>query len=224
MTKIRWIIFVVIALTILGGLVYLSRGNRTDVSNVDASIIAENDHVYGNRDAQVVLFEYGDFQCTACGAAFPAVKEIKEKYQEQIAFVYRHFPLTAIHPNALAAATATEAASKQGMFWEMHDQLFINQQQWSGAGADTRGQIFESYAEAIGLDMEQYRSDFAASTAREKIDFDTALGRELGVNSTPTFYLNDQQLPSNIWQEVATLEDRINEALREVGVEPPVEQ
>jgi protein-disulfide isomerase len=223
MTRGRWIIFVVIVLVTLGGLIYLSRSNEVDLSDVDSSAIQESDHVYGNSQASVVLFEYGDFQCPGCGAAFPIVSELKQKYQSQIAFVFRNFPLTSIHPNALAAATAAEAAAKQGKFYEMHDQLFANQAQWEGASAETRGQIFESYATAIGLDLEQYKQDFADASLKEKIDFDLALGREIGVNSTPTFYLNGEQLESSVWQSKETFEERIRTALQDAGVELPEE-
>jgi protein-disulfide isomerase len=224
MTKIRWIIFAFIAIAVLGGLVYLSRSEDVDVGNVEPSVIAASDHVYGNPESKVILFEYGDFQCSACGAAWPAVAEVKEKYKDQIAFVYRHFPLTAIHPNALSAATAAEAANKQGKFYEMHDQLFANQKQWENAGADTRGQIFESYAQAIGLNVDQFKQDFTDASLREKIDYDLAIGQKLGVNSTPTFYLNGEQLSSNAWQDIATLEQLIKDALQNAGVALPEEE
>jgi protein-disulfide isomerase len=221
MTRGRWIIFAIIVLVTLGGLIYLSRSNEVDVSNTDPSVIQESDHVYGNRDSSVVLFEYGDFQCPGCGAAFPIVAELKQEYQDQIAFVFRNFPLTAIHPNALAASTAAEAAAKQGKFYEMHDQLFANQAQWESASADTRGQIFESYATAIGLDLEQYKLDFADASVKEKIDFDQALANQLGVNSTPTFYINGEQLESSVWQSKETFEERIRTALQDAGVQLP---
>jgi protein-disulfide isomerase len=114
MSKKAWIVFVVIVVVLLGGLVYLSSRNKIDVSNVDvttiqpASAASGNiaDHVFGNSDSKVKLVEYGDFQCPGCGSVYPTLKTLSEKYQGQIAFIFRNFPLTTIHPNARAAAAA----------------------------------------------------------------------------------------------------------------------
>jgi protein-disulfide isomerase len=77
------------------------------------------------------LIEYSDFQCPACGFYFPLLKKLEEEFGENIAIVYRHFPLSSVHPNAKFAAYAAEAAGKQGKFWEMHDLIFTNQSEWS---------------------------------------------------------------------------------------------
>jgi len=103
-------------------------------SNTQGSIditISEADHTKGNPDAAVKLVEYGDYQCPACAGVNPAVNQVIENMGEDIMLVYRHFPLVNIHPNALAAAYAAEAAAIQGKFWEMHDKLYENQQEWS---------------------------------------------------------------------------------------------
>src|SRR6478672_343329 len=132
MTRSRWIIFVLICVVTLGGLVLLSKKDTVNVDKEDPTkAVSETassigDHVYGNKAAKVVLIEYGDFQCPGCGGAFPQLKTIKETYKDQIAFIFRDFPLTTIHPNALAAATAAESAGLQGKFWEMHDMLYEN--------------------------------------------------------------------------------------------------
>lgn len=90
-----------------------------------------NDNVKGSREAKAVLIEYSDFQCPACQVYYPVVKQLTEELGNEILVVYRHFPLTTIHPNALPAAKAAEAAGKQGKFWEMHDMLFDKQSEWS---------------------------------------------------------------------------------------------
>ena len=120
MSKKTWIVFAVVCVGIIAGLVFLSRGNKIDVSNIDEWQIQPvkelngniADHVYGNKNAKVVMIEYGDFQCPGCGTAAPAIKSVAEKYKDNIAFVFRNFPLYSLHPNALAAATAAEAAGR----------------------------------------------------------------------------------------------------------------
>jgi protein-disulfide isomerase len=89
--------------------------------------VSEQDHIKGQIDAPVVLVEYGDFQCPHCGAAYPMIKQIEKKFKERMAFVFRHFPLSELHPYAQAAAVASEAAANQGKFWQMHGLIFENQ-------------------------------------------------------------------------------------------------
>lgn len=230
MDRTRWIIFGLVVLAALSWLVFAGRSDSNQANSVDPFVIqregAIKDNVYGNPDAKVVLFEYGDFQCPGCRNAYPAVKEVKEKYKDQIAFVYRHYPITTGHPNALAAAAAAEAAGEQGKFWEMHDKLFENQMpagmgSWNNASAETRQDFFEQYASEIGLNMEKFRQDIQSEEIAQKISFDRALGRRVGVNSTPTFFINgqDQKLGVDDWRPEGALEARIVEALKRAGVE-----
>lgn len=199
-----WIIFGVVCALLFGGLVLYSGRDRIDVSNVNTNeILAANenngniaDHVYGNKDAKVVLIEYGDFQCPSCANAHPIVKELSEKYEDELAFVYRNFPLTNIHPNARAAAAAAEAAGKDGKYWDMHNAIFEAQDDWASASTDERGDLFASYAEELGISNDRFNAlltDNSASINR-KINFDIALGRKLNVSGTPTFYLNGTKL------------------------------
>lgn len=114
MDRIRWIIFAVVSVGLLAALFMTANRNQPDVSNLaDSAVISEGpipDRVYGNRAAKVVLIEYGDFACTGCKSAYDYVKQVKEAYKGDLAFVFRNLPLTTLHPNALAAATAAEAA------------------------------------------------------------------------------------------------------------------
>ena len=98
------------------------------------SAVSDSDWVKGNRSAPVVLVEYSDFQCPACAASAPLVKQLTEEFGNKIAFVYRHFPLPQ-HKNAYPAAQAAEAAGKQGKFWEMADLIFANQTKWENLGS-----------------------------------------------------------------------------------------
>ena len=161
----------------------------TTASVMDA--VVATDHAKGNPAAKVVLIEYSDFQCPACGAYYPLVRRIAEDYANDIAFVYRHFPLQQ-HPNAIPAARAAEAAALQGKFWEMHNIIFEHQDAWAGAANPT--DTFMGYAREIGLIEDQFRKDYEADAGRDraKSDFESGLGA--GVNATPTFFLNGKKI------------------------------
>lgn len=228
MTRTRWIVFAILCAFVLGGLAFMSKKDAVDVSSVDAATIiaatdtAIGDHVYGDKNAKVILFEYGDFQCPGCGGAFPQLKSIKEIYKEEIAFVYRNFPLTAAHPNALAAAAAAEAAGLQGKFWEMHDKLFENQESWGSAAPEERSSIFESYAKELGLNLEQFRNDAASKKVSEKISRDQALGRKVKVDSTPGVFLGSEELSDDeitdlVQQSGTKLMDKLDAAIKKAG-------
>ena len=232
MTRTRWIVFIAFCALVLGGLAYLSKKDNVDVSKTDSSKIiattdsAIGDHVYGNKDAKVMLVEYGDFQCPACGAAYPQLKTIKEKYKNDIAFVFRDFPLTALHPNALAASSVAEAAALQGKFWEMHDKLYESQDSWSNATPEQRDSIFESYASEIGLNLEQFRTDRSSKKVSEKISRDQALGRKMKVDGTPGIFLAnvkiDDATNSNLIQgDGKKLMSELDAAIKKNGGTPP---
>lgn len=140
----------------------------------------------------VTLTEYGDFQCPACAAYEPVVQQLRKDYGDKLAFAYRQYPLYTIHPNALAAAYASEAAGAQGKFWDMHDMLFAKQDEWAKS-ADPRAN-FEAYATELKLDITKFKADVASSAVQGAVSFDYAEGEKLGVNSTPTFYLNGEKL------------------------------
>lgn len=200
MTKKTWIIFAAICVGLIGALVYLSTKNRIDVSNVDGSkILAASDasggipdRPFGNSKSKVILFEYGDYQCPGCEAAYPTLKQVSEKYKDQIAFVYRNLPLPSIHPNAMAAAAAAEAAGLQGKFWQMHNLLFEQQAAWRDLAADRRSAQFDEFATQLGLNVEKFRSDMASSNVQKKINFDRSLAQKAGYTGTPTLTINGE--------------------------------
>lgn len=202
MSKKSWIIFTVIVVGLLAGLVLWSKNDSksTDVSNIDTTKIqlatdqSGNiaDHTFGNTSSEIVLIEYGDFQCPPCGNAHPKVKQIMEKYSDKMVFVFRNFPIPSLHANARAAAAAAEAAGLQGKYWEMHDIIFENQSDWSTASASERSEVFKEYASSIGLDTGKFSQDLALGSIISKIDFDIALGKKDGVSGTPTFILNGE--------------------------------
>lgn len=145
--------------------------------------VTEDDHVAGPMDAPLTLVEYGDFECPHCGAAHRVVEEIQRLLGDSLRFVYRHFPLTQIHPHAAHAAEASESAAAQGAFWEMHDVIFENQD------ALTDRDLVR-YAAAIDIDAEQVADDLAAGTWEPRVRRDFASGVRSGVNGTPTFFVN----------------------------------
>lgn len=198
MSKKAWIIFIAICVVVLGGLVYLSGLNRVDVSGIDTNAILNAsqksgniaDHVFGKKDSKVTMIEYGDFQCPGCESAYPTMKAISEKYQGQIAFVFRNFPLTDKHPNAKAAAAAAEAAGLQNKYWEMHNKLYEEQSNWENLDTAQRTSAFTGYAQALGLNVDTFKTDLTSDAVNQKIMFDQALGRKANVDATPTILLN----------------------------------
>jgi protein-disulfide isomerase len=149
-------------------------------------------HSLGNKDAKVTLTEFGDYQCPACAAAHAPVKQLAEQYKDNpnFRFVFRNFPLTDIHPNALASSEAAEAAALQDKFWEMHDLLYERQNDWSTSLNPM--DKFTSYATELGLDVEKFKADMLSQQVVDKVTQDLQDAIALGANSTPTFYLNDQ--------------------------------
>jgi protein-disulfide isomerase len=146
--------------------------------------VGVNDHIQGKSDAAVTLVEFGDFECPACGAAYPAVKEVQQRLGDRLRFVFRNYPLEQ-HPHAEHAAEAAEAAGAQGKFWQMHDYLFEHQ--------DALGdrQLVED-ARAVGLDTSRFVSDLEQGTYTGQVEEDMESGDQSGVAGTPTFFINGQ--------------------------------
>ncbi len=163
-------------------------GDPTREVNVE---ITEDDNVLGNEDAKVTLVEYSDFQCPACRAYEPIIEELLDSYSdEELRFVYRHFPLSSIHPNAVAAAQAAEAAGEEGKFWEMKEILFANQAEWSDL-EDPKPVFSGSYAKSLDLDLGEFDEDMLEDDdSRARVEQDYQSGLALGIQGTPTFILN----------------------------------
>ena len=153
--------------------------------------VTASDWIRGDASAKVVVVEYADFQCPACGAYYPLVKQLEKDFPTNLAVVFRHFPLPQ-HPNAKPAARAAEAAGKQGKFWEMHDMIYENQREWSELADATP--VFKKYAQTLGLDMTKFATDSADSTLLDKITSQSQVGEDAGINSTPTFFVNGEHL------------------------------
>lgn len=190
----RTLPFIILILLVAGGIGALSYfGSRPSDTSLEKSesIIAANDWVAGNKDANVVLVEYSDFQCPACGAYHPLVKQLVGEMGNDFAFIYRHFPLQQ-HTHAKLAAYAAEAAGNQGKFWDMHAMIFEHQRDWSDA--DNARDTFIGYAESLGIDRSQFEKDMDSDTTKDKVASNYSTGVKLRVAGTPTFFLNGKKM------------------------------
>lgn len=181
---------------IVAGMVWI--GNMQDHANDPQAIavpVSDSDWYVGGKDATVTLVEYSDFQCPACAAYYPVMKSLAQNYGDKLKIVYRNYPLSQIHANAQLAAQAAEAAGIQGKFFEMHDVLFSNQNNWSDLADPT--EAFTTYATQIGLNVDQFKTDLTSSAVKDAIAQDVRGGNRANVDSTPTFFLNGLQISSN---------------------------
>jgi len=148
----------------------------------------------------VTLEEFGDYQCPPCGALHPGLKQLKKDLGPNLNFVFRNFPLTPIHKNAMAAAQAAEAARMQDHFWEMHDLLYENQSLWQ---EDINPKsIFVKFASDLGLNLWLFRRDFDGEQVKLRIEADREAAAKLGIEGTPTILIEGRQLRP----ELTTLE------------------
>ena len=180
--------------------------------------VGERDHVQGPATAPVTLVEYGDYECPYCQAAVPIVQELQRLLGDQLRFVYRHFPLTNVHPHSQHAAEAAEAAGAQGRFWEMHTSLVEHQQ---ALGDDHLVQ----YAAELDLDTAQFRRELVAHVYAGHVREDFQSGLDSGVHATPNFYLGDVRYdgPVGVRQLLAAIRQAHPEVVNE-AMEGQVEQ
>lgn len=197
---ITWSIIILAIVGLFIGLAYLGGGNSGTTLGVE---VTATDHTKGPDTAKATLVEYSDFQCPACAQYEPLVQEVLTAFPNDLRFVYRHFPLQAAHPKAMIAAQAAEAAGKQNKFWEMHDLLFVRQDEW--VASTNVEKLFGDYAAGLGLNQEQFEKDLPESSIREKINADYVSATRFGVSGTPTFYLNGKRISPRSLDEFKTL-------------------
>ncbi|MFI5680249.1 Na+/H+ antiporter NhaA [Streptomyces cellulosae] len=157
---------------------------QTVVDLIDP-VDVERDHVRGPMDAPVTLLEYGDFECPYCGRAEPVVRELLADFGD-VRYVWRHLPLTDVHPSAQLAAEASEAAARQSHYWEMHELLLRHQ-------GDLRPRDLLRYAEEIGLDADRFRADLRSGAGAARVAADVESADLSGVSGTPTFFVNGRR-------------------------------
>lgn len=165
--------------------------------------VSNTDHIQGNPDSDLIIVEYGDYQCPYCGAAYPVLKEIMKEFGDQIGFVFRNFPLSEIHQYATSAAVAAEATNLQGKFWEMHDAIYENQEY-----LDERF-LFE-LAERIGLDLQKFKTDIQKTELENKVNSDFESGVMSGVNGTPSFFINGKKFNGGAEDLLRLIRENIN--------------
>ena len=201
--------FVALMVAVTVGLALISKGNTVGgFISSQTSAITSSDHIRGATSSSVSIIEYGDFQCPACGTYEPIVQQLEKKYGDKVTFVFRHFPLYQIHPNALISAQATEAASLQGKFWEMHDILYSTQKEWSELTTPDATKKIHQYAVGLGLDSDQFDTDITAPTTIAKVQLQLKSGEAAKIDHTPTFFLNLTQIQNpNSYDEFAKVID-----------------
>lgn len=154
---------------------------------------AKSIHVLGNPDAPVTLEEFGDFQCPPCGTLSGPINQLEHDHHPRLRVIFRQFPLVT-HRHAREAALASEAAGRQGRFWQMHDVLYREQSIWSKA-ADVRP-LFNAYAGMLGLKIDRFKKDMESDEVKGRIAADQQQGAALGVMLTPTIFINNRALPA----------------------------
>lgn len=155
--------------------------------------VTANDWTKGAQSPKVTLVEYSDFECPACAAYFEMIEKAITEYGDRLSFTYRHFPLTQ-HKNALNASYASEAAGKQGKFWEMHKMIFEHQADWTEES--NASETFKKYAQELKLDLARYATDVVSTETKDAVTHDRDTGLRSGVDSTPSFYLNGKKMQS----------------------------
>jgi protein-disulfide isomerase len=178
---------------------------------------AQPANMLGSPTATVTFEEFADYQCPTCAVVHPKVQEVVKLYGNRIKFIYRSFPLTQIHPHSYEAAVAAEAAGLQNKFWEMQTQLFSNQKEWANS-ADAR-KMFEGYASKIGLDVTKYQNDVLGMATKSRVDADMRRGRGIGINGTPSIYINGVSLPYDQF-EVDSMRRAIDAELQKTAGQP----
>ncbi|MBP7992803.1 MAG: thioredoxin domain-containing protein [Candidatus Magasanikbacteria bacterium] len=189
-----FILGLVVLLMVLAKYGTSSVSNNASVGAPLKAVVTDSDWSVGSKDAPHTLVEYTDFQCPACASYHPLLKRLGEEHGKDVRIVYRHFPLDQIHPNARAAARASEAAGLQGKYFEMQAALFNTQGTW---GTDKTPHIFfEDLAFSVGLDVTKFKADLNSTAVSDKVNSQVAGGVNSGVNSTPSLFF-DGTLISN---------------------------
>jgi protein-disulfide isomerase len=180
-----------------------------DIPDLAEEVDGDRDHIRGPDDAPVTLLEYGDFECPYCGQAEQVIRELLRSAGTDVRYVWRHLPLTDVHPWAQLASEAAEAAAEQGRFWEMYDLLLAHQEA-------LRPRDLTRYAEQLGLDVERFGENLRAHAHAERVLQDVASADESGVSGTPTFFINGRR-HYGVY-DIDTLTEAVRAAKRRVAM------
>ena len=191
--------------------VFLGMSTRGDdtadaAGNAGTAVVREDSHRLSTAaDGRVTLVEFLDFECESCLAAYPFVEQLRERYDGQVTFVARYFPMPG-HANGENAAVAVEAAAQQGRFEDMYHRMYETQPEW-GERQDSQADLFRSFASEMGLDLEAYDAAVADPATLERVLQDREDGLALGVEGTPTFFLNGEKVEVDTTDEFVELID-----------------
>ncbi|CAM4338640.1 thioredoxin domain-containing protein [Nocardia ninae] len=183
---------------------------RADVMAGESALVRANSHRLSIvPDGRVTLVEFLDFECEACGGVYPLVEKLRQEYGERVSFVVRYFPIPS-HVNAERAARAAEAAAQQGKFEQMYQRLYETQSVW-GEQRTPKDDVFRIFAADLGLDLAAFDAAYNDPATLDRIRADIADGTALGVDATPTFFLNGQRITPRSYQD---LSNALDQALR----------
>jgi len=160
--------------------------------------INERDHVLGPANASITVINYGDYECPDCGRRHREVEKMIDELRNSVRFVYRHFPLVNVHPNALRAAEAAEAAAAQGKFWEMHRRLYLSPNK-------LEDRALHHHAREIGLDLERFEREMAGEIYTDQILEDRYFSLNHGITGTPTTFINEELFAMSGDELIATI-------------------
>ncbi len=215
-SKKFWIVVAVIIVGFFGFVMFNNKDKAAEGGS--AASVKGSSNYYGKEDSPVTITEFVDFQCEACYAYYPYVKQVKEQYKDQVRFQIRYFPIEGgDHKFARQAARSAEAAARQGKFWEMHDKIFEGQKQWEQM-QDPQS-TFNGYAKTIGLDMTKFEADRTSSDVNSVINKDLQDVKALGGDGTPTFAINGKKV-ENPGPTAQALSKMIEDALKKAGITP----
>ena len=179
---------------------------RVETPEQRSAVVRDDSRVLGEKGSSGVTFvEFLDFECEACGAAFPVVEDLRRKYAGKVTFVIRYFPLPG-HFNAERAARAVESAARQGKLEEMYSRMYETQKSW-GEARTPHDDTFRGFAEDIGLDMEQYDADYASEEVAARVARDVEDGTTLGLQGTPSFFVDGQPFQPKTVEDIASALD-----------------
>lgn len=193
-----WVGAIVIVIASVWGLVMLTEPKTTPTES-NIAPISKDEITIGKIDSKVKLVEYADFECPACATYNPLIKQAIEEYKEEMLFVYRNFPLPQ-HRNAETSARAAVAAYKQNKFMEMSSLLYQNQSEW--ANSNEADKIFKGYGEELKLDIEKFTKDYNSNETKNLIEQQKQEAYKAGINATPTFFLNGNQIQFGSYEEL----------------------
>ncbi len=177
-----------------------------DTPEEESTLVRDDSHILGEEgDSGVTFVEFLDFECEACGAAYPIVEDLRKQYAGRVTFVMRYFPLPG-HFNAERAARAVESAARQGQLEAMYSRMYETQSEW-GEKQEPLDDLFRSYAEDLGLDMAQFDADYASTDVAERVQRDVDDGTDLGLQGTPTFFVDGELFEPQTIEDFSTALD-----------------